>query len=202
MARIILSIGDDILRDMVLSKERTAIGRRPHNDVVIDNLAISGEHAVIVNHHEGSFLEDLNSTNGTQVNGQPIKKHFLQDNDVIEMAQFRIVYKVEDADKKSAADISTDLRPSDQSWASIRVLTGPSAGREIQLNKAITTLGRANMEVAVVIRKGEFYFLAHVEGESRPMLNGHEIGSTPHQITDGDVINLSGTEMRLFIPKS
>src|SRR5205807_4269403 len=92
MAKLILSMDGLVLKEIPLTKERTTIGRKPHNDIQIDNLAVSGEHAVIVTILQDSFLEDLGSTNGTVVNGQPIKKHFLQNNDIIELGKYKLRY--------------------------------------------------------------------------------------------------------------
>src|SRR5256885_4161759 len=92
MAKLILSMDGLVLKEIALTKERTTIGRKPHNDIQIDNLAVSGEHAVIVTILQDSFLEDLGSTNGTVVNGQPIKKHFLQNNDIIELGKYKLRY--------------------------------------------------------------------------------------------------------------
>ena len=92
MAKLILSMDGLTLKEVTLTKERTTVGRKPHNDVQIDNLAVSGEHAVIVTILNDSFLEDLGSTNGTLVNGQPVKKHFLQHNDVVDLGKYRLKY--------------------------------------------------------------------------------------------------------------
>ncbi len=92
MAKIILSVDGTVLREVPLSKERITIGRKPHNDIPVDNLAVSGEHAAIITILNDSFIEDLNSTNGTLVNGKPIKKHFLQHNDVIEIGKHKLKY--------------------------------------------------------------------------------------------------------------
>ena len=92
MAKLILSMDGLVLKEIPLSKERTTIGRKPHNDIQIDNLAVSGEHAVIVTILADSFLEDLGSTNGTFVNGKTVKKHFLQNNDVIELGKYKLKY--------------------------------------------------------------------------------------------------------------
>ena len=92
MAKLILSMDGLVLKEIPLTKERTTIGRKPHNDIQIDNLAVSGEHALIVTILNDSFLEDLGSTNGTLVNGAPIKKHFLQPNDVIELGKYKLKY--------------------------------------------------------------------------------------------------------------
>src|SRR5438477_11514624 len=90
MAKLILSMDGLVLKEIPLAKERTTIGRKPHNDIQIDNLAVSGEHAVIVTILNDSFLEDLGSTNGTVVNGNPIKKHFLQNNELIELGKYQL----------------------------------------------------------------------------------------------------------------
>jgi pSer/pThr/pTyr-binding forkhead associated (FHA) protein len=97
MAKLVLSMDGLVLKEITLNKERTTVGRKPHNDIQIDNLAVSGEHAVIVTILNDSFLEDLGSTNGTMVNGEPIKKHFLQHNDVIELGKYKLKYLNETA---------------------------------------------------------------------------------------------------------
>ncbi len=92
MAKLILSLDDVVLEEIPLSKERTTIGRKPNNDIQIDNLAVSGEHAVIVTILNDCFLEDLGSTNGTLVNGVLAKKHLLQNNDVIELGKYKLKF--------------------------------------------------------------------------------------------------------------
>src|SRR5258705_6421752 len=92
MAKLILTMAGLVQKEIALTEERPTIGRKPHNDIQIDNLAVSGEHAVIVTILQDSFLEDLGSTNGTVVNGQPIKKHFLQNNDIIELGKYKLKY--------------------------------------------------------------------------------------------------------------
>lgn len=201
MAKLILLKNDTVLRDISLSKERITIGRRPQNDIVIKDLAISGEHAAIVTVNGDSILEDLNSTNGTQVNGQPVRKHFLQNGDVIELAQFRMQYALNDAEEFLRGAVSANSRHGNEdslpgSKAAIMVLNGPGAGREIALNKPLITIGRPGIQVAVVSRSDNRYFLAHVEG-AQPLLNGHSINGGQHLLSDGDVIDLSGTQMKL-----
>src|SRR3990170_2753762 len=113
MAKLILSMDGLILKEYTLAKERTTIGRKPHNDIQIDNLAVSGEHAVVVSILNDSFLEDLGSTNGTLVNGQQIKKHFLQNNDIIELGKYKLKYLHEQTGQAKAADFEKTmvLRP-------------------------------------------------------------------------------------------
>jgi hypothetical protein len=187
MARIILSLNGNVLREVALAKERIAIGRGPGNDIVLDNLAVSAEHAVIVTHDDDSFLEDLNSTNGTQVNGQPIKKHFLQDEDVIEIAQYRIRYRSESIPALGSYGSSV---------AKVTVLDGPSAGKEIPLVKALTTIGQPGVQAAAIARRANGYYLMHIEGNIPPCLNGNAIGSAAHEVMHGDVIEISGTRIK------
>ena len=108
MAKMILSMDGLVLKEIPLDKERLTIGRKPHNDIQIDNLAISGEHAEIVNILNDSFLEDLNSTNGTLVNGQPVKKHFLKNNDVVELGKYKLKY-INDTPAQIAADFEKTM---------------------------------------------------------------------------------------------
>jgi len=103
MAKLILSLDGSVLNEILLAKERTTIGRRPHNDIQIDNLAVSGEHAAIVSVANDCILEDLGSTNGTLVNGSSVKKHILRDNDVIELGKFKLKF-VGTGAAKTAAD--------------------------------------------------------------------------------------------------
>src|SRR5512140_3480891 len=90
MARLILSLDSQVLAEYNMNKERYTIGRLPDNDVRIDNPAVSGHHALIINILNDSFLEDLNSTNGTYVNGKLIKKHALQHGDVITVGHHQL----------------------------------------------------------------------------------------------------------------
>src|SRR3972149_1485530 len=113
MAKLILSMDGLVLKEITLTKERTTIGRKPHNDIQIDNLAVSGEHAVIVTILADSFLEALGSPNGPLVNGQPIKKHFLQNNDVVELGKYKLKYLHEQTGHSKDADFEKNmvLRP-------------------------------------------------------------------------------------------
>lgn len=197
MAKIILSKGDKVLREIVLCKERMTIGRRPDNDIVIEDLAISGEHAVIETRNGDSILEDLNSTNGTQVNGQPVQKHFLQDGDVVDLARFRIRYVVDAPESEHQTNKSSSLSGNGSAIAKIKVLNGPSAGREILLDKPLTTLGRPGVEVVLVTQSQSGYYLTHLEG-SDLLINRQSVGKGSHPISNGDIVSLSGTRMQVI----
>ncbi|MBS1169212.1 MAG: hypothetical protein H6R01_130 [Burkholderiaceae bacterium] len=198
IAKIVVSIDGTVTQEVALSKDRITIGRRPYNDVVLDNPAISGEHAVIVKSFGDCILEDLGSTNGTYVNGQPVKKHFLQNKDVIELMKYRIQFidaKHADMPHDAPADNTAEAASPEARPAVLKVQNGSSAGTELALARDITTLGRAGIQLAAVVRKPDGYFIQHIEGENSPLVNDHPIGTELFPLMDGDVVNLSGTHV-------
>ena len=315
MAKLILSLDGMVLREFPLTKERTTIGRKSHNDIVIDNLAVSGEHAMIMTILNDSFLEDLGSTNGTLVNGQPIKKHFLQNNDVVELGKYKLKYASEavaqadptdfektmvlraptgtapkpeapkappveasqpvpknfgdtvvnpemmhsqstggtlrDAARQAtttapaaapapavtppaaaappqpaaasapppappqppaavapgpaaaAAAAATATQPGGPAvtgvLGTIQILSGPSAGKELPLSKPLTTLGKPGVQVAVIAKRPQGYFITHVEGASYPVVNGRQLDAQAHALGDHDVIELAGVKMEFYL---
>ena len=361
-AKLILSMNGVVLQEHVLDKEHMTIGRKPHNDIVIDNLAVSGEHAAIVTIFNDSFLEDLNSTNGTLVNGAPIKNHFLQNSDVIEIGKYKLKYlndqKIQSAvadfektmvfrassriaaatpvnadssasettlklnptelqqlslaekvpemrtgavtssqpslvipvkkvvaDSATASDGETESQPahansadkvvadsatasdgetisqpahatsaekvvavsatasdgetvsqpalatsaekavadsaaasdgeavsqparvssaekvpgSQQVMGVIQIFTGPNAGKELELVKNLTTVGKSGLQVVVFTRRPRGYFITYVEGESYPNLNGKPMDDQPCQLKEHDIIELAGIKMEFYL---
>jgi pSer/pThr/pTyr-binding forkhead associated (FHA) protein len=200
MAKLILSIGGSVLREITLTKERVTIGRRPDNDIVIEDLAISGEHAVIVSRDNDAFLEDLNSTNGTRVNGQPIAKHFLQDGNVIELAQYRLRFLADSANGDALNDENRLPGLDVRAVTRIKILNGPNAGKKALLSKTLTTIGRDD-RVVVIIRKPAGFYLATLHADDDVFINGRTVGSQEHLLFPGDVINLAGTQMEFCVNK-
>jgi predicted component of type VI protein secretion system len=256
MAKLILSVDGQVLKEYTLSKERTLIGRKPHNDIQIDNLAVSGEHAAIITILNDSFIEDLGSTNGTMVNAKPIKKHFLQNNDVVEIGKHKLKYFNDAPQAATAADFEktmiirnpakaaptpvkaepglgdthTNLKPIDTTTqkpnvspppampaaersspppppagaagplreAAIQVLSGAAAGRTLDLTKNLTTIGKPGLQVAVITKRPNGYFITHVEGSTYPTLNGASLGAQAHPLGDHDLIEIAGVKMEFF----
>jgi len=285
MARLILSLDSQILAEYNMSKERYTIGRLPDNDVRIDNPAVSGHHSLIINILNDSFLEDLNSTNGTYVNGKLIKKHALQHGDVITIGHHQLRFsdqhageeeqdefektmvipaskqdagklaKAEEAaDAAASADAQEEVRSDDSMGmkvdmpeaasarahdsdsveetpavhsstatgidasnapnalpiAKLQVLSGAFAGRELELTKALTTLGRPGVQVAAITRRAEGYYVVHVESgeeddyvesgeeDDYPLVNGQPIGAQARKLADNDVLQLAGVKMGFF----
>jgi pSer/pThr/pTyr-binding forkhead associated (FHA) protein len=97
MPKLVVSLDGVVIKEVQLTKDRTTLGRRPYNDIVIDNLAVSGEHAVLQMDGQGVYIEDQNSTNGTYINGRAVKKQLLQHNDTVEIGKYKIKYVVEES---------------------------------------------------------------------------------------------------------
>lgn len=250
MAKLILSMDGLVLKEIPLIKERMTLGRKAHNDIQIDNLAISGEHAAVVTILNDSFLEDLNSTNGTLVNGQTVKKHFLKNGDVIELGKYKLKYVAEQTAQAEAADFEKTmiLRPNmvkpapapaaapaaaaaaapapavqksfgdTQSGGvvpppipapaasaapvvagAIQLLNGANAGREMELTKTLTTLGKPGVQVAVIAKRPHGYFITHVEGAQFPVVNGKALDAQAYALSDHDVIEIAGIKMEFFL---
>jgi len=246
MAKLILSMDGLVLKDIPLTKERMSIGRKSHNDIQIDNLAISGEHAVIVTILNDSFLEDLGSTNGTLVNGAPIKRHFLQNGDTVELGKYKLKYINEAVPQATPADFEKTMvlrpdvmrqtaeqmenkafgdtqvgaaaigsagqpaatvsvppgpaaAPAALPLAAIQVLSGTGSGKTLDLVKTVTTLGKPGVQVAVIARRPQGYFITHVEGANFPVVNGKVLDAQAHPLVDHDVIEIAGVKMEFFV---
>lgn len=197
MEKIVVSLEGMVLREVPLTRERTTIGRKPHNDIQIDNLAISGEHAVIVRQQQDACIEDLGSTNGTQVNGQPVKRHLLQHGDVINLGKYRLTYlRAADAAaeaQRAPAPVRDAIPP-----AALQILSGANAGKELALSKNLCTLGKPGVQVAAIARRPQGYFITHVEGENFPAINGCMLDAQAHLLNDHDIIELAGVKMEFF----
>jgi len=189
LAKIIISREGMVEQQVQLSKERMTLGRHRHNDIVLGHPSVSGEHAVIVTILDDSFLEDLHSTNGTFVNGHRIGKHFLQNNDIIKIAKFHVQFVADGIRPLAAAAAAEPL------LARIAVLNGNNAGKQMELSKPLTTLGRPGVQVVVINRSLDAYTITHVEGERAPLVNSAPVGKQPLRLQHGDVIDLSGTQM-------
>jgi pSer/pThr/pTyr-binding forkhead associated (FHA) protein len=226
MARMILNLNGQNLAEYNLSKERYTVGRLPDNDIRIDNPAVSGHHSLIINILNDSFLEDLNSTNGTYVNGKLIKKHALANGDVITIGhhQLRFVDTSDDSQDEFERTmvISNGSRRNLHAPAAeprsvfqrdlpapsvmpgnpsrLHVLSGAFAGRELVLKKPLTTLGREGIQVVAIMRRGEDYSLVTVERGTRsaPMVNGEALGAGARRLNDNDVLEIAGVKMGFY----
>lgn len=188
MPRLVISLNDAMVREVVLSPGRTTIGRRPYNDVVLEHPTASGEHAVVQVDGAHVFIEDLGSTNGTYVNGVRVQRHQLVSNDVIEIGKYGAQYFEDDPDPAQG-------RTTGGRSARLRVLNGEARNRELPLTKPIITLGKRGGSVVSITRKRHGYQLDCVEGDLIPEVNGVSVADGPILLCHGDQITIGPTQM-------
>jgi len=225
MAKVLLCLEGAVIKEFRLTRDRTSIGRRPSNDIQIENIAVSGEHAVLDRIGRDVFVEDLGSTNGTLVNGKPVQRQLLANGDEVVVGKYTLKYWQDAAPAGGDFDKTMIMRPGQAQAAApqpaarpaaapvapaqaavgagaigvVKVLTGANAGRELLLNKPATTLGKAGVQVAVISKRPAGYFLIHVEGKQHPRVNGVEIGAAARQLKEEDAIELMGVQMVFFL---
>jgi hypothetical protein len=202
MTKLVVTLNGLMHQEFVLTKSRINIGRRSTNDLALDHITVSGQHAAIDTTLNGAFVLDLGSTNGTKVNGQPIKKHLLQSNDTIEVGKYKIKFVLEtnapiassdDPNATQVFDVAQVSKTLPQ--AKIKVLNGNNAGREMVLTKQVSNMGNPAVLVISIIREKDGYFIKFVEGVSAYRINETAMDKGSHLLKDGDVIDLAGTKL-------
>ncbi len=224
MGKLTISLDGTSLGEVTLDKERCTIGRLPENDIHVDDKAASSRHAAILTILNDSFIEDLGSTNGTFVNGKVVKKHALADGDVITIGRHELKFQAtagaaddDDFEKtmiirppaaKAAAAAAgappADAKPVGLPRGKLQVLSGSAKGKELELTKALTTLGRPGVQVAALTRRADGFFIVPVEsgeGQGPPTVNSKPIGPQAHQLADNDVIELANVKMGFYLIK-
>lgn len=192
--RLLLSTASQQLRQIVIDKPRLTIGRRPYNDIMLDDLTVSGEHAVLLTRAGASVIEDLRSRNGTLVNDEPVIQRALLDGDRIEIGIYRLQYVIEPL-------IPEGDRPPE--WACLEALSGNGAGKVIAIDRPIVSLSDASGQVAVIARRRNGFFITHLEGTTFPLVNGEPTGLISCLLRADDQIELAGTIFRFsFEPPS
>lgn len=226
MGKLVITDNTGVTTDFELDAERVTIGRQASNDVVLNDKAVSGRHAAIVTILDDSFLEDLDSTNGTQVNGQPVTKHPLAHGDVITIGRNTVRYFSADV-PETEMDKTMVLRPGSVLPPSVprpapaprpgidpslitagkpllgklRIATGPNQGKEMELSKALTTLGKPGVQVAAITRRADGYYIVQVDstGGRKLRINGGDVEPQPRKLGDRDRLELAGTQMEFIV---
>lgn len=203
MAKLILTHEGAVIKEYNLDeKERTTVGRKPSNDIALDDPTVSGHHAVFLN-LKNIYIEDLNSTNGTLLNGKKVNKRQLEHGDVVRIGHHEMKFINESAQDFEKTVIIQSEKPDPASVPSnskpiLKVINGPKSGATIELNKPYTTLGQPGGQVAVIARRGNNYFLMQMGGTGQkinPKLNGVEMSAESMQLKMGDEIEVAGTRV-------
>ena len=218
MGKPIITESSGVSRELILDKERVSIGRHADNDICLNDKAVSGHHAVIITILSDSFLEDLDSTNGTLVNGKQIAKHPLSSGDTVTIGRNSLRYEAEQQGAGEDFEKTMILRPTQMAAAMntspaaatpdkpltgrLRVESGSNAGRELELTKALTTIGKPGVQVAAITKRSDGFYIVHVGGTTggkRPLVNGAEIDAQARKLNANDIIELAGTKMRFLV---
>lgn len=212
-ASVILYRDGSPVQRLELTRSRTTIGRRTYNDIVIDAVGVSAEHAVILSLPDGYAYEDLDSTNGSRINGEAVSRHLLDAGDVIAFGAYTLVFVPIAVTDTPVQPVSHELTPdelrqppqpvpgaprADKAVAIVRILDGFAAGREYALTRPMTTIGHPDRQVAVFIASPGGYALVHVEGVPATV-NGSAVTSTPRPLDDGDLITIGNTRAIFFL---
>lgn len=205
-----------------LDKEVMTIGRKEDNDIRIENLAVSGHHAKLLTIFDDSFLEDLNSTNGTFVNGKNIDKHALKNGDIVTIGKHELRYINFNAKPETEADFektvfigANSLKEPSKSTstprngisgrlksAKLQLLNGKSAGKELFLEKESVRLGKPGLQVVLINRRPDGHFIVSLEQaqECDPLkVNGAEIGSRSIKLQNHDVIEINQLKIEYYM---
>jgi pSer/pThr/pTyr-binding forkhead associated (FHA) protein len=207
MPQLIASVEGVEIKHVYLQKDRTTLGRSADNDIVFDNMVVSGHHCVFdLVGLADVFIEDLRSTNGTYINGEMVKqRRKLRDGEVIAIGNFRIQY-LQESERPSGFSETAAMKldaqgvPTRPQHAVFQVLNGSSEGLEVPVVKAVTTFGKPGVAVVAVSHRRDGYYVAHLDGDKRSTLNGDAIGDKAVLLSNHDVLELAGTRM-LFMLK-
>ena len=206
MPQLIASVEGVEIKHVYLTKDRTTLGRRPGNDIVLDNMAVSGAHCVFdLVGLADVFVEDMGSTNGTYVNGKMIRQRMqLHDRDALVIGAFRIQFLSSSGESGFGETMAMKVESNstfgtmaggEPQHASFKVMTGSSAGLEVPVVKAVTTFGKPGTAVIAVSHRRTGYFVAHLDGPLKPTLNGKPLGPDALPLANDDVLELAGTKM-------
>lgn len=208
MSRVVLTHEGAILKEFSLGKERTSIGRKPQNDIRLDDPTVSGEHAVILM-LQNYYIEDMNSTNGVILNGKKVTRRQLNHGDMIRIGRHELKFLDDNAEDfentviiRPEASAEKEATPAVKAKSfAVTVMSGNKKGESILLSKPYTTLGKPGVQVAVVARRGKEFYLMPMTGTgdtgiAPPLLNGTPVSVTSQKLTTGDEIEVASVKLR------
>jgi len=227
MAKLIVKLNNEVVDHIDVEQGDMKVGRRPGCEVFLDNLSVSGEHANIFTIGDDSFIQDLNSTNGTFINNKKITKHHLRNGDAVVIGKHTLVYLTEqvaatpqdfaktviinpaamrEAVAAAPAAAAVAAKPAAAAAvvakAELRgalvILSGANSGKRIELTKSVTNLGKTGKRAGSITRTDEAFMLAPSEDGEVPKLNGRPVGSEAAALKNGDIIEVAGTRLQFL----
>lgn len=217
MVKLIVKLENNVIDHVELRQGDMKIGRRPGCDIFLDNLAVSGEHANIFTIGQDSFIQDLNSTNGTFINNKRITKHHLRDGDCIAIGKYTLTFLTERSDTRDDFAKTVVINPIPapvaptppapqpvvptvvNQQAALLILNGANSGKRIELTKAITNLGKTGKRAGTITLTAEGYLLAAGADGEPPKLNGRAMAGNNARLRNGDIIEVAGTRLQFHL---
>lgn len=220
MAKLIVKLDNEVIDHIEVKQGDMKIGRKPGCEIHLDNLAVSGEHANIFSIGEDSFIQDMNSTNGTFINNKRITKHHLRNGDNVVIGKYSLTYMsdagsaaqddfaktiiINPSFKEAPAAAAPAARPvtapmADQQ-AALFVLSGANSGKRIEVTKTVTNLGKTGKRSGTITKTAQGFMLEALnEGEEPPKLNGKPLPAGGSPIKNGDIIEVAGTRLQFYL---
>jgi pSer/pThr/pTyr-binding forkhead associated (FHA) protein len=206
MPQLITSVEGVEIHHIYLQRERTTLGRRPDNDIVLADLAVSGAHCAFeLRGLSDVYVQDLDSTNGTYINGQMVKRHLLTDGDEITIGKFKIQYlranELTDESRTLDMPLGSDQMPLAAApvKASLKVMSGSSTGLVVPVYKAVSTFGKPGVTMIAIAHRRHGYFVSEMESQIHPTINGQRLPPDAVQLIDGDILELAGTRLEFSL---
>lgn len=219
MAKLIMTLDGAIVREYPIEKDTLSIGRKHGNDIQLNDLTVSGRHALFTVMGDNTFVDDLGSTNGTLINGGRVAKSPVKHGDIIQVGNFQFTYydnntaayeptmfiraEIEDTQIMQAnPPKSTDAKG--EPLAGVRIKNGPLAKKVLELRKPFNTLGFNGIKMAMIARTTNGYNITMItnnklrRANDTPMVNGKAVGSEAVPLKDHDILELAGTQMEFF----
>ncbi|MGD8568563.1 MAG: FHA domain-containing protein [Gammaproteobacteria bacterium] len=221
-SKLILALDGEILREYEIDRDYISIGRKHENDIQLNDLTISGRHALISRAGDNIYLEDLNSTNGTLVNGNYVSKYALKHGDIIQVGHHIFTFFNDDKETyeptmfiKAEFDETEMVLPEwdmndkavnlrGQPLGALRKVNDPISTVGIEMRKPFSTIGFEGKKLALINRGNNGYTIVAIKhdysrnGLEAPRLNGQEIGQTAVKLHERDIITIADIEMEFY----
>lgn len=223
MSKLTLSFKGKVLKIFPVLQGDMFIGSDPACTIHIDSLAVQPRHARVHTRDNISTLHDLDTPTGTFVNQTRINEHNLHDGELIRVGKHSLTFSFEPEINTEGTFLAAtnptstppvkhpDTRPTDPEQVNSRAqsepppkawlqfLSGNNLGKTLSLNRALTNLGKPGMVTAVIARRNNGYFMSHLEGQHRALIDNHPLGEKAHKLTDGDIIQIGSIKMQFYL---
>lgn len=219
MSKLILTLDGAVVKEYPIDKDSISIGRKHGNDIQLNDLTVSGRHALIVSMGEHIYVDDLGSTNGTLLNGARISKTLIKHGDVVQVGNYQFTY-FDDAETEYEPTMFIQAEIEDtqiidtnaankqqikgEKLGAVKILNGPLSNKTLELRKPFNTIGFNGVKMAIISRATDHYTISALKSSKlrrsndAPMHNGNLISVDPIRLKDGDILELAGTQMRFY----